>query len=58
LLTATILTFAFCLGEAAVGYLSNSLALMSDAGHNFADALALALSAFAARLPKTPHCGR
>ncbi len=44
---ATGLTFAFCLGEAAVGYYSNSLALMADAGHNFADALALALSAFA-----------
>ncbi len=44
---ATSLTFAFCLGEAAVGYFSNSLALMADAGHNFADALALALSAFA-----------
>ncbi len=44
---ATSLTFAFCLGEAVVGYFSNSLALMADAGHNFADALALALSAFA-----------
>ncbi len=44
---ATIITFAFCLGEALVGYNSNSLALMADAGHNFADALALALSAFA-----------
>jgi hypothetical protein len=39
----TGLTFVFCLGEAVVGYLSNSLALMADAGHNFADALALAL---------------
>lgn len=44
---ATAITFAFCLGEALVGYNSNSLALMADAGHNFADALALALSAFA-----------
>jgi cobalt-zinc-cadmium efflux system protein len=44
---ATGLTFLFCLGEAAVGYFSNSLALMADAGHNLADALALALSAFA-----------
>ena len=43
----TAITFAFCLGEALVGYKSNSLALMADAGHNFADALALALSAFA-----------
>ena len=44
---ATSITFAFCLGEALIGYKSNSLALMADAGHNFADALALALSAFA-----------
>lgn len=51
---ATTLTFAFCLGEAAVGYFSNSLALMADAGHNFADALALALSAFAIWMATKP----
>src|SRR3981081_1840704 len=38
------LTFAFVVGPAAAGYFSNSLALLSDAGHNFADALALILS--------------
>lgn len=43
----SIITFAFCLGEALIGYISNSLALMADAGHNFADNLALALSVFA-----------
>jgi len=51
---ATSLTFIFCLGEAAVGYFSNSLALMADAGHNFADALALALSAFALWIATKP----
>jgi cobalt-zinc-cadmium efflux system protein len=51
---ATSLTFVFCLGEAAVGYFSNSLALMADAGHNFADALALALSAFAIWIATKP----
>lgn len=51
---ATCLTFAFCLGEAAMGYFSNSLALMADAGHNFADALALALSAFAIWMATKP----
>ncbi len=51
---ATGLTFAFCLGEATVGYVSNSLALMADAGHNFADALALALSAFAIWMATKP----
>jgi cobalt-zinc-cadmium efflux system protein len=44
----------FCLGEATVGYLSNSLALMADAGHNFADALALALSALALWMATKP----
>src|SRR5664279_1257725 len=51
---ATFLTLLFCLGEATVGYFSNSLALMADAGHNFADALALALSAFAAWIATKP----
>lgn len=51
---ATFLTLAFCFGEAAVGCFSNSLALMADAGHNFADALALALSAFAAWMATKP----
>lgn len=44
---ATAITFTFCLFEALIGYKSNSLALMADAAHNFADAFALALSAFA-----------
>lgn len=51
---ATAITLAFCLGEALVGYKSNSLALMADAGHNFADALALALSAFALWIATKP----
>lgn len=51
---ATAITFSFCLGEALVGYQSNSLALMADAGHNFADALALALSAFALWIATKP----
>lgn len=48
------LTFAFCVGEAAAGYFSNSLALMSDAGHNLADAVALALSAYALWISAKP----
>jgi cobalt-zinc-cadmium efflux system protein len=51
---ATAITFAFCLGEALIGYQSNSLALMADAGHNFADSLALALSAFALWIATKP----
>ena len=34
------LTLAFVVGEAIAGYLAHSLALMSDAGHNFSDAVA------------------
>jgi cobalt-zinc-cadmium efflux system protein len=51
---ATVLTLTFCFGEAVVGYYSNSLALMADSGHNFADALALALSAFASWIATKP----
>lgn len=54
----TAITFLFCLGEAFVGYKSNSLALMADAGHNFADALALALSAFAIWIATKPADNR
>jgi len=50
----TAITFTFCLIEALSGYLSNSLALMADAGHNFADAFALGLSAFAMWIAKKP----
>src|SRR5207244_12560391 len=38
------LTVAFVLVETAAGFFSHSLALLSDAGHNFADALALLLA--------------
>jgi cobalt-zinc-cadmium efflux system protein len=43
-LTATIL---FVAAEAVVGWWSGSLALLSDAGHNLADALALGLAWYA-----------
>ncbi len=44
LLLSVFVTIAFVIGEVGAGYFSNSLALLSDAGHNFADALALILS--------------
>jgi cobalt-zinc-cadmium efflux system protein len=50
------LTGAFVLIEAAAGFMSHSLALLSDAGHNLTDALALALTWYAlvaARRPAT-----
>ena len=49
-----ILTLGFVVGEAAAGYFAHSLALMSDAGHNFTDALALVLSWYAIRAARRP----
>jgi cobalt-zinc-cadmium efflux system protein len=41
-----------------VGYFSNSLALLSDAGHNFADALALVLSWYALWIAQRPSSAK
>jgi cobalt-zinc-cadmium efflux system protein len=52
-----LLTFSFVVIEMIAGTRANSLALVSDAGHNFTDGLALALSWYAlwvARKPATP----
>src|SRR5882762_10304236 len=49
-----IVTFAFVLGEGITGFVSHSLALMSDAGHNFADTLALSLSWYGLRSARRP----
>ena len=54
LLLAVVVTVAFVIGEAAAGYFSNSLALLSDAGHNFADALALILSWYGLWIAQKP----
>jgi cobalt-zinc-cadmium efflux system protein len=48
------LTLAFVVGEAVAGYFAHSLALMSDAGHHFSDALALALSWYGFQAAKQP----
>src|SRR5438477_4132862 len=55
---AVALTLAFVAGEAAAGWGSNSLALLSDAGHNFADALALALSWYGVWIARRPADAR
>jgi cobalt-zinc-cadmium efflux system protein len=54
LLLSIFITLAFVLGEAITGYFSHSLALMSDAGHNFADALALVFSWYALWIARKP----
>ena len=44
-----ILLVAVLVGEVVGGFLANSLALLSDAGHVFTDILALTLSWFGVR---------
>jgi len=51
---AIILTVAFVAGEALVGWRIRSLALLSDAGHNLSDGIALGLSAFAFWVSRKP----
>jgi cobalt-zinc-cadmium efflux system protein len=48
------LMLALALAEGVAGYLSGSLALFSDAGHNFTDALALILAWFAFYVQSKP----
>jgi cobalt-zinc-cadmium efflux system protein len=56
---AVVLTLAFVVGEICAGLFGHSLALLSDAGHNFADALALIFSWYALRIAGRPaHSGR
>src|SRR5262245_44733447 len=51
---AVAMTLTFVAGEAIFGWLSHSLALLSDAGHNFADAAALAFSWYAISIARKP----
>jgi cobalt-zinc-cadmium efflux system protein len=55
---ALLITFAFALVEAAGGWWSGSLALLSDAGHMFSDCMALGLTAFASWVAKRPPTRR
>jgi cobalt-zinc-cadmium efflux system protein len=52
--TAVALTLSFVVAEALAGWFGNSLALLSDAGHNLADAAALGLSWYALRIADKP----
>jgi len=58
LLTALALTLAILVAEVVGGFISNSLALLADAGHMLTDVLALGLAYVALGLatrPATPH---
>jgi len=48
------ITFSFVLVEAIAGFFSHSLALISDAGHNFADAVALGLAWYGLWIARRP----
>jgi cobalt-zinc-cadmium efflux system protein len=54
LIIATILTLGFVAFEAVAGHIGNSLALISDAGHNLADVLALIISLGAILISERP----
>ena len=51
---STFITLGFVIGEAIAGYLAHSLALLSDAGHNFADALALIIAWYGVWMAQKP----
>src|SRR4030095_6381784 len=51
---AVAVTLAFVVAEALAGWFGNSLAVLSDAGHNLADAAALGLSWYALRMADKP----
>jgi len=53
-----VITLAFVFIEAAAGFWSNSLALLSDAAHNLTDVIALGLSWYALRLSLQPANAR
>ena len=55
---ALVLTLGFAVVELIAGLSSGSLALTSDSGHMFSDAMALAIAAFAEKLAKRPASAR
>src|SRR6202140_5075396 len=54
LFTSLLLTVAFVALETVAGFRSGSLALLSDAGHNFTDAFALLLAAIGFYIQSRP----
>ena len=58
LILSIAVTAAFVVGEAIAGYFAHSLALLSDAGHNFSDALALAFSWYGIWMAQKPSTAK
>lgn len=55
---SVVITFTFVIVEAIAGFFSNSLALLSDAGHNFADALALIIAWYGVWIAQKPSTAK
>jgi cobalt-zinc-cadmium efflux system protein len=58
LILSIIVTAAFVVGETIAGYFAHSLALLSDAGHNFSDALALVFSWYGIWMAQKPSTAK
>ena len=58
LVLSIAITLTFVIAEAIAGYFSHSLALVSDAGHNFADALALLFAWYGVWIARKPSTQR
>src|SRR4051812_35045652 len=58
LVLSMAITFVFVIAEAISGYFSHSLALVSDAGHNLADALALFFAWYGVWIARKPSTQR
>lgn len=58
LVLSIAITLTFVIAEGLAGYFSHSLALVSDAGHNFADALALLFAWYGVWIARRPSTQR
>lgn len=58
LILSIIVTAAFVVSETIAGYFAHSLALLSDAGHNFSDALALVFSWYGIWMAQKPSTAK
>lgn len=58
LLLSIFVTLAFVAGEGLAGHLAHSLALVSDAGHNLSDALALIFSWYGIWIARKPSTAK
>jgi cobalt-zinc-cadmium efflux system protein len=58
LVLSIVITLAFVVGEALAGYFAHSLALLSDAAHNFSDSLALLFSWYGIWMAQKPSTAK